>query len=543
MPLPPGAPPPLLLQRGLAVVTATALPLRRALRNGSTTQVVVDGGGGGGGGLDGGAVAAVVLSVLAALALGGLAYLILRARGRDIDTIIYFRAASQTNRDGDEYWVVFAGHHAPHIETDKFMRAAYPRARRLYWDVLSGGPQTHVVLDQAFCAEFNEAAALANEKHHDDEIPACFLPLDLGEMPNNDPAALFVRRAQAFRARYKGEADAGAGEAGSESGLAAVAPSSQVKRPTGGGGRHGNLKPLVIETGGPLAHQLGLVVGKDQEWYCTQVRQGGYGAESLTQVPTSVPVDDDGDADADANAAADSATETQGDDGRDKPRRMSSSRRSSKKQRRMSSRQLIAQASETTTGGLTAAAEIELPVTAEPSFSVHTDNSTGRRYSYNSKSGLSEWLDGEKEGALDGGNNTEEQECKQKVMQPDEVPAEGAGNGEEKVTVHRDDSTGRRYSYNAKSGEALWLEDSEDDEDTSEPAEAEAAAEAATTSTTTAMAGSETSTQQERPPSATLFYEVTQPNGEDPYFMNSVTDEVVWDLPEGADCVPFESEQ
>ena len=69
---------------------------------------------------------------------------------------------------------------------------------------------------------------------------------------------------------------------------------------------------------------------------------------------------------------------------------------------------------------------------------VHVDKNSGRRYSFNSKSGVTAWVDDDKE---------EDKEDKEKE--------------EEKVheEVHVDKKSGRRYSFNSKSGVTAWVDD------------------------------------------------------------------------------------
>ena len=80
-------------------------------------------------------------------------------------------------------------------------------------------------------------------------------------------------------------------------------------------------------------------------------------------------------------------------------------------------------------------------VDEEPDVEVHVDKK-GRRYSYNSKSGVSAWLDDDKE-------EDKAEMDEDRISQPEALPEVSEWKSAE------DPVSGKRYSYNS-SGETKW---------------------------------------------------------------------------------------
>merc|ERR1719183_2897952 len=74
-------------------------------------------------------------------------------------------------------------------------------------------------------------------------------------------------------------------------------------------------------------------------------------------------------------------------------------------------------------------------VKSNDNIEIHTDDKTGRRYSCNMTTGVSEWI------------NDEDEKQDNKTLE-----------------IHRDDATGRRYSVNVKSGETKWMDEDQQEE-------------------------------------------------------------------------------
>ena len=80
---------------------------------------------------------------------------------------------------------------------------------------------------------------------------------------------------------------------------------------------------------------------------------------------------------------------------------------------------------------------------------VHVDDTSGRRYSFSSTTGVSQWLDEENNRQLTDATEVTENDV----------------NGND-WDVHLDPTTGRRYSAHKQTGETKWMEEEEEEEET-----------------------------------------------------------------------------
>ena len=141
--------------------------------------------------------------------------------------------------------------------------------------------------------------------------------------------------------------------------------------------------------------------------------------------------------------------------------------------------------------------EVKTVSEVDTADSIHVDEISGRRYSYNKKTDQTQWLaDDDKEG---------------------EAPQGETKNHSAADSIHVDERSGRRYSYNKETDQTQWLTD--DDQDDDEKGEA---------------------TQGETKNHSTKrksFRKIV--GGKDDYFVNVETGEAVWYVPEDGEEVSW----
>ena len=82
------------------------------------------------------------------------------------------------------------------------------------------------------------------------------------------------------------------------------------------------------------------------------------------------------------------------------------------------------------------------------------DGASGKRYSYNKRTGETSWMDPEvkEERRGEGTDDGEEKEGDTKIKVGD------GGKQEEKLVIAIDAATGRQYSYDPATGTSLWID-------------------------------------------------------------------------------------